>query len=118
MRARGSVFLALGGVATGPRAGSLKALAKPRGPKGRRRDPVVQENEQLRKENARLRRRRRQHLRTQTLSRVPSHRCGFELTRRTQATAGPPGGTETGDQGAEKRASGCPAPNASAAPAA
>ena len=39
------------------RAGSLKALAKPRGPKGRRRDPVDQENEQLRKENARLRRR-------------------------------------------------------------
>ena len=38
------------------RDGSLKALAKPRGPKGRRRDPVAAENEQLRKENARLRR--------------------------------------------------------------
>ena len=39
------------------REGSLKALAKSRGPKGRRRDPVAAENEQLRKENARLRRR-------------------------------------------------------------
>ena len=39
------------------REGSLKALAKPRGPKGRRRDEVAVENEQLRKENARLRRR-------------------------------------------------------------
>ena len=38
------------------REGSLKALTKPRGPKGRRRDPVAVENEQLRKENARLRR--------------------------------------------------------------
>ena len=38
------------------REGSLKALAKARGPKGRRRDPVTAENEQLRKENARLRR--------------------------------------------------------------
>jgi len=37
------------------REGSLKALAKPRGPQGRRRDPVATENEQLRKENARLR---------------------------------------------------------------
>ena len=37
--------------------GSLKALAKPRGPKGRGRDPVTVENEQLRKENARLRQR-------------------------------------------------------------
>ena len=33
------------------REGSLKALAKARGPKGRRRDPVTAENEQLRKEN-------------------------------------------------------------------
>ena len=40
------------------REGSLKALSKPRGgPKGRRRDQVAVENEQLRKENARLRRR-------------------------------------------------------------
>ena len=39
------------------REGSLKALSKPRGPKGRRRDKVAVENEQLRKENARLRRR-------------------------------------------------------------
>ena len=39
------------------RQGSLKALAKPRGPKGRRRDPVAAANEQLRKENVRLRRR-------------------------------------------------------------
>lgn len=39
------------------REGALGALAKPRGRKGRRRDPVTQENEQLRKENARLRRR-------------------------------------------------------------
>lgn len=41
----------------GRREGALGALAKPRGRKGRRRDPVTQENEQLRKENARLRRR-------------------------------------------------------------
>ena len=39
------------------REGSLTALSKPRGPKGRRRDQVAVENEQLRKENARLRRR-------------------------------------------------------------
>ena len=39
------------------REGSLKALSKQRGPKGRRREPVATENEQLRKENARLRRR-------------------------------------------------------------
>ena len=39
------------------REGSLKALSKPRGPKGRRRDEAAVENEQLRKENARLRRR-------------------------------------------------------------
>ena len=39
------------------REGSLKALARPRGPKGRRHDPVAAENEQLRKQNARLRRR-------------------------------------------------------------
>ena len=42
------------------RQGSLKALAKPRGPQGRRRDRVAEENEQLRKENARLRRRLQQ----------------------------------------------------------
>jgi len=42
------------------REGSLKALAKPRGPKGRGRDPVTVENEQLRKENARLRQRLKQ----------------------------------------------------------
>ena len=41
------------------REGSLKALAKERGPKGRRRDAVALENERLRKENARLQRRRR-----------------------------------------------------------
>jgi transposase-like protein len=39
------------------REGSLKALAKPRGPKGRGCDPVTVENEQLRKENARLKQR-------------------------------------------------------------
>ena len=39
------------------RAGTLKALKKGRGPKGCRRDPVARENEQLRKENVRLRRR-------------------------------------------------------------
>ena len=42
------------------REGSLKALAKPRGPKGRGRDPVTIENEQLRKENAGLRQRLKQ----------------------------------------------------------
>ena len=39
------------------REGSLEALSKPRGPKGRRRDDMAVENQQLRKENARLRRR-------------------------------------------------------------
>ncbi len=39
------------------REGSLKALSKLRGPKGGRRDEVSVENEQLRKEIARLRRR-------------------------------------------------------------
>ena len=42
------------------REGSLKALAKPRGPKGRGCDPVTVENEQLRKENAGLRQRLKQ----------------------------------------------------------
>ena len=39
------------------RNGALGALKKGRGPKGGRRDPVARENEQLRKENVRLRRR-------------------------------------------------------------
>ena len=39
------------------REGSLQALAKPRGPQGRRRDPVARANERLRQENARLQRR-------------------------------------------------------------
>ncbi|MDE2887797.1 MAG: hypothetical protein OXR72_06250, partial [Gemmatimonadota bacterium] len=39
------------------REGSLKALSRQRGPRGRRRDTVAVENEHLRKENARLRRR-------------------------------------------------------------
>ena len=39
------------------REGTLKALSRPRGPRGRRRDEVAVENDQLRKENARLRRR-------------------------------------------------------------
>ena len=42
------------------REGSLKALSKQRGPQGRRGDAVAVENEQLRKENARLRRRLQQ----------------------------------------------------------
>lgn len=42
------------------REGALGALKKGRGPTGPRRDPVTRENEQLRKENARLRRRLQQ----------------------------------------------------------
>jgi transposase-like protein len=42
------------------REGALGALTKPRGPRGRRQDPVALECEQLRQENARLKRRLQQ----------------------------------------------------------
>ena len=63
------------------REGSLKALAKPRGPKGRRRDPVAAENEQLRKENDRLRRRREQAQMILDIQKKASEILGIPLNR-------------------------------------
>ena len=61
------------------REGSLKALAKARGPKGRRRDAVVVENEQLRKENTRLRRRLEQAETILTIQKKASELLGIPL---------------------------------------
>ena len=63
------------------REGSHKALAKPRGPKGRRRDKVVVENEQLRKENARLRRRLEQANTILEIQKKASEILGIPLNR-------------------------------------
>ena len=61
------------------REGSLKALAKPRGPKGRGRDPVTVENEQLRKENARLRQRLKQTETILSIQKKASELLGIPL---------------------------------------
>ncbi len=63
------------------REGSLKALSKPRGPKGRRRDKVAVENEQLRKENARLRRRLEQANTILEIQEQASEILGIPLNR-------------------------------------
>ena len=63
------------------REGSLKALSKPRGPKGRRRDKVAVENEQLRKENARLRRRLEQANTILEIQKQASEILGIPLNR-------------------------------------
>ena len=61
------------------REGSLKALAKPRGPQGRSRDPVTVENEQLRKENARLRQRLKQTETILSIQKKASELLGIPL---------------------------------------
>ncbi len=60
------------------REGARKSLAKPRGPKGRRRD---RENEQLRKENARLRRRLDQAEKILEIQKKASEILGIPLNR-------------------------------------
>ena len=67
------------------REGSLKALAKPRGPKGRGRDPVIVENEQLRKENARLRQRLEQAKTILDIQKKASELLGIPLNRPSNA---------------------------------
>ena len=61
------------------REGSLKALAKPRGPKDRGRDPVTVENEQLRKEIARLRQRLEQAETILSIQKKASELLGIPL---------------------------------------
>ena len=63
------------------REGSLKALSKPRGPKGRRRDKVAVENQQLRKENSRLRRRLEQANTILEIQKQASEILGIPLNR-------------------------------------
>ena len=63
------------------REGSLQALSKPRGPQGRRRDPVASENERLRKENARLRRRLEQAQAILEIQKKASEILGIPLNR-------------------------------------
>ena len=63
------------------REGTLKALSKPRGPKGRRRDEVAVEIEQLRKENARLRRRLEQAQTILEIQKKASEILGIPLNR-------------------------------------
>ena len=61
------------------REGSLKALAKPRSPQGRGRDPVTVENEQLRKEIARLRQRLKQTETILSIQKKASELLGIPL---------------------------------------
>ena len=63
------------------REGSLQALATPRGPQGRRRDPVASDNERLRKENARLRRRLEQAQAILEIQKKASEILGIPLNR-------------------------------------
>ena len=67
------------------REGSLQALAKPRGPQGRRRDPVASENERLRKENAGLRRRLEQAQAILEIQKKASEILGIPLNRPVNA---------------------------------
>ena len=59
----------------------MQALAKPRGPQGRRRDPVASDNERLRKENARLRRRLEQAQMILEIQKKASEILGIPLNR-------------------------------------
>ena len=63
------------------RDGSLKALSRPRGPKGRGRDEVAVENEQLRKEKAKLRRRLEQAQTILEIQKRASEILGIPLNR-------------------------------------
>ena len=63
------------------REGSLQALATPRGPQGRRRDPVASDNERLRKENARLRGRLEQAQAILEIQKKASEILGIPLNR-------------------------------------
>lgn len=65
------------------RQGALGALKKGRGPKGQRRDPVTRENEQLRKENARLRRRLQQAQTILDIQKKASELLGIPLSAPT-----------------------------------
>ena len=67
------------------REGSLQALAKPRGPQGRRRDPVARENERLRQENARLQRRLEQAQAILEIQKKASEILGIPLNRPANA---------------------------------
>ena len=67
------------------REGSLQALAKARGPRGRRRDPVARENERLRQENARLQRRLEQAQAILEIQKKASEILGIPLNRPANA---------------------------------
>lgn len=62
-------------------AGALGALSKRRGPKGRRRDAVTKENERLRQENARLKRRLKQAETILEIQKKASEILGIPLSR-------------------------------------
>ena len=67
------------------REGSLQALAKPRGPQGRRRDPAAREIERLRQENARLQRRLEQAQAILEIQKKASEILGIPLNRPANA---------------------------------
>ena len=70
------------------REGALQALAKPRGPQGRCRDPVARENERLRQENARLQRRLEQAQAILEIQEKASEILGIPLNQPANADDG------------------------------
>ena len=81
LRREGLYFSQLTAWRRARREGSLQALAKPRGPQGRRRDPVASDNERLRMENARLRGRLEQAQAILEIQKKASEILGIPLNR-------------------------------------